>query len=180
MRTGVLLFVVAVSCAARPAETPGPVGSTATTTTASTTSDAAPTTPPPATSTPPAASTGAAGPSAAPSAAAPPASVSGGSVLVGDIPGTKKFNPKPIIEESKPAMVACYNKARAAKPDLSGKIKLLILVNGAGAVVKVDAEPGGTANDAVFLACLGDAFKTVPFPKPGGMATVVAPMVFRP
>ena len=177
MRTGLLLFAAAVSCGARPAETPGPVASTAaTTTTAPTTSEAAPTTPPPATSTPPAGSTG----TAAPSAVAPPAAASGGSVLVGEIPGTKKFNPKPIIEENKPAMVACYNKARAAKPELSGKIKLLILVNGAGGVVKVDAEPGGTANDAVLIACLGDAFKTVPFPKPGGMATVVAPMVFRP
>src|SRR5690348_9572025 len=104
MRTPVLLFAAAVSCGgSRPAETPGPAAATAaTTTTASTTSDSAPATSAPATSTPPATSTAAAptsGPSAA-SATQAPAPVSGGSVLLGDIPGTKKFNPKATIEEN--------------------------------------------------------------------------------
>jgi hypothetical protein len=77
-------------------------------------------------------------------------------------------------------MIGCYNKARASKPDLAGKLKLLILVNAAGTVLKVDAEAGGSANDQHLVDCLGDVLKTAAFPKPGGMATVVAPLVFRP
>jgi hypothetical protein len=109
-----------------------------------------------------------------------PAPPTGGSVLVGEIPSTKKFDPKATVEGSKPALVDCYNKARATTPDLSGKVKLLILVNGVGSVLKVDAEAGGSANDPKLVACIGEALKTVTFPKPGGMATIVAPLVFRP
>jgi hypothetical protein len=53
-------------------------------------------------------------------------------------------------------------------------------VNEAGTVLRVDAEPGGSANTPALVACIGEALKTTPFPKPGGMATVVAPLVFRP
>jgi hypothetical protein len=101
-------------------------------------------------------------------------------VLVGEIPSSKKFDPKATVEESKPALVDCYNKARAVTPALSGKVKLLIVVNAVGTVLKVDAEPGGAADDPKLVACIGEAFKTVTFPKPGGMATIVAPLVFRP
>jgi hypothetical protein len=101
-------------------------------------------------------------------------------VLIGEIPATKKFNPKPAIEEHKDALLDCYNKSRASKPDLSGKLKLLILVNASGQVLKVDAEAGGSANDPKLVECIGEALRPVPFPKPGGMATVVAPLVFRP
>jgi hypothetical protein len=108
----------------------------------------------------------------------PPAT--GGSVLVGDIAAAKKFNPKPTIEANAPALLACYNKVRGAKPALAGKIKLLIQVNEAGAVLRVDSEPEGSANDPALVACIGESLKTATFPKPGGMATVVAPLLFRP
>ena len=101
-------------------------------------------------------------------------------MLIGEIPASKKFNPKSAIEDHKDALLDCYNKSRGSKPDLAGKLKLLILVNGAGQVLKVEAEAGGTANDPKLVECIGEALKPVPFPKPGGMATVVAPLVFRP
>jgi hypothetical protein len=49
-----------------------------------------------------------------------------------------------------------------------------------GTVLKVDADPNGSANDATLVACIGEALKAVTFPKPGGMATIVAPLAFRP
>jgi len=61
-----------------------------------------------------------------------------------------------------------------------GKLKLHINVNETGTVLLVDAEPGGAADDAVLVSCLGDAIKGAHFPKPPGMATITAPLVFRP
>jgi hypothetical protein len=114
------------------------------------------------------------------STSTPPPPATGGSVLVGDIAVAKKFNPKPVIEASKPALLECYNQVRGAKPSLAGKLKLLIQVNEAGAVLKVDSEPGGSANDPALVACIGEALKNSKFPRPGGMATVFAPLLFRP
>jgi hypothetical protein len=119
--------------------------------------------------------------SSAPAATPAPAPIpTGGSVLVGDIPAAKKFDPKRAIEANSSAILDCYNKVRATKPDLSGRLKLLIEVNEAGTVLRVDSEPGGSANDPALVACIGEALKVVKLPKPGGMATVVAPLVFRP
>ena len=118
-------------------------------------------------------------PPAAP--ATPPPVPTGGSVLVGDINAPKSFNPKPMIEALSPQLVDCYNKARAVTPDLRGKVTLRIQVNEAGAVLSVDAEPGGHANDPGLVSCANDVMKaSAHFPKPGGAATVLAPLVFRP
>jgi pyruvate dehydrogenase E2 component (dihydrolipoamide acetyltransferase) len=104
----------------------------------------------------------------------------GGVVLLGDILAPKQFNPKPVIESLKPAMLDCYNQARAANPTLHGKLRLRIQVNEGGTVIGVDAEKGGTADDPALVACLGGALRQARFPKPGGVATVLAPMVFHP
>ena len=125
---------------------------------------------------PPAASAPAPAPASAPSAPLP----TGGAVLIGDIVAPPPFDPKSTLETLKPALLACYNKARQSNPSLHGKLKLRINVNEAGSVLVVDAEPGGTAGDPALVACLSDAIKAVRFSKPGGMATVTAPLVFRP
>jgi hypothetical protein len=115
------------------------------------------------------------------SAAAPAPVPTGGAVLVGDINAPKGFNPKPVVESMKPQLVGCYNKARATHPELHGKITLQIQINEAGAVLSVEAPPGGHAYDATLVACIGDAMKAdAHFPKPGGAAIVNAPLVFRP
>jgi hypothetical protein len=105
----------------------------------------------------------------------------GGSVLIGDINAPKSFNPKPTIAALSSDLVDCYNKARAVTPDLRGKVTLRIQINEAGAVLSVDAEPGGHANDPGLVSCVNDLMKaSAHFPKPGGMATVLAPLVFHP
>ena len=73
--------------------------------------------------------------------------------------------PAPIVDPSLPE----------APADLA-----YIVVNEAGNVVNVEADQEGSAYDASLVACIGDALKAAHFPKPGGMATVTAPLVFRP
>ena len=139
----------------------------------------------------PASSASAPDPAASPPSASPstplaspstsPVVPTGGSVLIGEINAPKSFNPRPTVEALSGQLVDCYNKARAADPDLRGKVTLQINVNEAGAVLSVDAAPGGHANSPSLVMCIGDVMKaSAHFPKPGGMATVNAPLVFRP
>jgi hypothetical protein len=117
----------------------------------------------------------------APTPALAPAPVSPGSVFLGDISAPKSFAPRPILEAFAPQLLACYGKARATHPELRGKVTLHVHVNEAGAVLSVDAAPGGHANDPTLVACIEDAMKAgAHFPKPGGMAIVDVPLVFRP
>jgi hypothetical protein len=104
----------------------------------------------------------------------------GGTVLVGDIVAPKGFDPKPTIDGMKGPMLGCYNKARAAHPDLAGKLSIRITIGEGGAVQSVDANPGGHANSPDLVACRGDALRSAKFPKPGGTAIVTAPLVFHP
>jgi len=128
---------------------------------------------------PPDPSAAASTPLAAPST--PAVVPTGGSVLIGEINAPKSFDPRPTVEALSGQLVDCYNKARAADPDLRGKVTLQINVNEAGAVLSVDAAPGGHANSPSLVMCIGDVMKaSAHFPKPGGMATVNAPLVFRP
>jgi hypothetical protein len=120
-------------------------------------------------------------PAASASASTPGPVPTGGVVLVGDINAPKGFDPKPTIDQLKPQMVDCYDKARAAHPDLRGKVTLQIQINEGGAVLNVDAAPGGHANDPALVACISDAMKAgAHFPKPKGTAIVNAPLVFHP
>jgi hypothetical protein len=155
-----MLVVALASCGSStpPAATPAPASS-----------DAATTSP-----------AGSAAPAAADSAFSAPVPT-GGSVLVGEINAPKSFNPRPTLEALSTQLVDCYNKARAADAALRGKVTLQINVNEAGAVLSVDAAPGGHANSPSLVMCINDLMKaSAHFPKPGGMATVNAPLVFRP
>lgn len=104
-------------------------------------------------------------------------------MLVGDINAPKGFDPKPTIVKMQQQLVDCFNQARATHPELRGKVTLRITINEAGTVNGVESDPnaGGHANDPTLVSCISDAMKqSAHFPKPGGMATVVAPLVFRP
>lgn len=94
--------------------------------------------------------------------------------------GASHFDPKPTLDAAKHNLLACYDKARQANPGLRGKLKLVITVNEAGAVTRVDGETGAPAYDPTLIACIGEALKAAHFPKPPGLATVTAPLVFRP
>jgi hypothetical protein len=119
--------------------------------------------------------------SAPPSAATPPAPLpTGGTVHVGDVVAPPSFDPKPTLAAAKPQLLPCYNQARQNNPSLHGKLNLRIHVNETGAVLLVDAEPGGSAADPTLVSCIGEAFKLLAFPKPGGMATLIVPLVFHP
>jgi hypothetical protein len=117
----------------------------------------------------------------APSATAMEPATAGDVVLIGEIAGTPKFDPKSTLDGAKADLLECYRKARAVHPSLRGKVTLRIVVNEGGHAVNVEAEPGGTANDPALVACIADALRSnVTFQKPGGSATVIAPLVFHP
>ncbi len=129
----------------------------------------------------PRAATQAPAPSSAPAGNAPTGPVpTGGSVLVGDVVAPPSFDPKSTLDSAKPRLLSCYNQVRQTNTSLHGRLKLRINVNEAGTVLRVDAEEGGSANDPALTSCVGDAIKALRFPKPGGMATILVPLVFRP
>jgi hypothetical protein len=103
-----------------------------------------------------------------------------GSLLFGDIAAPKNFDPKPALDAATPALLSCYADARVAHPDLRGKLRLQVIVNEVGNVVGVSADPGDKAYDADMLACMSKALRAQKFPKPGGTATLLAPLVLRP
>lgn len=164
-----LLLLLLASCASAPAATPvAPDVPSAPSSSPSAESSA-----PPATSSAPADATA--------SAPAPGPVPAGGSVLVGDINAPPTFDPKPTIVALKPQLLGCYNQARAGNPSLHGKLTVRILVNEAGVGLSAEADPGGHAYDPVLVKCIDGVVKAgVKFPKPGGTATVSAPLVFRP
>jgi hypothetical protein len=129
---------------------------------------------------PTAAGSTAATPSAA--VAVPEASVevTGGSVLIGEIAAPKKFNPAPTLAALVPDLLSCYRRVRGSIPTLRGKLNLRVIVSEVGAAQAVAAEPGGGANDPTLVSCLGEALKGATFPKPGGTAIIIVPLVFRP
>lgn len=90
------------------------------------------------------------------------------------------FDPKSTLDGAKPRLLSCYNQVRQTNTSLHGRLKLRINVNEAGTVLRVDAEEGGSANNPALTSCIGDAIKALRFPKPGGMATILVPLVFRP
>jgi hypothetical protein len=115
--------------------------------------------------------------SASTSARAP----TGGDVFIGEINAPKSFDPKPTLDSMRGELLSCYNAARAQSPALSGKLTLRIQVSDAGAVLAVQADPAGRAYDLGLVSCINDAMKaSARFPRPGGTATISAPLVFRP
>ena len=100
-------------------------------------------------------------------------------MTVGDIVGPPTSDANATLTALKPAFLHCYNETRTLFPDIHGKLTLRLRLNEAGAVTATESEPGGRANDPGLLACIGDALKTTTFPKPGGIATITVPLVFR-
>jgi hypothetical protein len=161
-----LALLVLAACASKPGPAPSPAP------VASASADAPP-------AVPDAPASASAAPTAAPVPSGPPPT--GGSVMVGDINAPKNFDPKPTVVGLKPKLLDCYNQARATNPSLHGKITLRIAVNESGITNGVDADQTSPAYDANLVSCIDTMMKaSAHFPKPGGMATVAAPLVFRP
>jgi hypothetical protein len=101
-------------------------------------------------------------------------------VRIGEIAATPQFDPRATLETLRPDLLACYRKALATNAAIRGKVTLRIQLAESGAVLRVDAEPGGQAGDPGLIGCIRDDFKAnARFPKPGGSATVLAPLVFH-
>ena len=126
------------------------------------------------------ASASAPAPASASAPAPAPARPTGGSVLFGDIAAPKGFDPKATLEAASPAILSCYADARATRPSLRGKLRLRFVVNEGGRVISVDADAGEPAYDAALVDCIGRVLRETPFAKPGGTATILAPLVLRP
>lgn len=106
----------------------------------------------------------------------------GGVVVIGQINAPKSFDPRPTLVTLQPKLLDCYNQTRASRPDLRGKLTLHIVVNEGGQALSADADATGAAYDAGLVQCIEGVLKAAgpKFPKPGGTATVNAPLVFRP
>jgi hypothetical protein len=100
-------------------------------------------------------------------------------VIIGDIAAPKQFNPKPTVDALQTQIGDCYNQVLANNPAVHGKLALRVQVNEAGTPIAVEAAPGGAADDPALVACLSTVIKGATFPKPGGLATVLVPMVFH-
>lgn len=100
-------------------------------------------------------------------------------VRIGEIAAAPQFDPQATIETLRPDILACYRKALATNATIHGKVTLRIQLAESGAVERVEAEAGGPASDPGLIGCIRDDFKAnARFPKPGGSATVLAPLVF--
>ncbi len=100
--------------------------------------------------------------------------------MFGDIASAKSFDPKATLNGLQDQLLACYNKERGAKPELRGKLRMRAIVNQAGAVVNAEPEEGGLSKETGLVDCVTVTLKAATFPKPGGMATVSIPLLFRP
>lgn len=119
------------------------------------------------------------GPGGSPPPPAGAARLGRADVTIGEIPGTPKFDPHATIEALRPNLLACYRKTLEANGSIHGKVTLRIHVAESGAVLRVEADPG-PANDPGLVSCISDDFKAnAHFPKPGGTAVVVTPLVFH-
>jgi hypothetical protein len=119
------------------------------------------------------------GPGASPPAPAGVTSVGRVDVTIGEIPATPKFDPHATIEALRSNLLACYRKALEANASIHGKLTLRIHVAESGAVLRVEAG-AGPANDPGLVRCINDDFTAnAHFPRPGGTAVVVTPLVFH-
>jgi len=119
--------------------------------------------------------------SATPSLASASTPDNDGTVVIGAMAATGHFDPKSTLDDLRPDLMACFRRVHASNPAIHGKVTLRIQVDEAGLVLNVDAHPGGPANDPALIACIRDDFKAnAHFARPGGSATIVAPLVFHP
>jgi hypothetical protein len=102
-------------------------------------------------------------------------------VVIGAIAAAGHFDPKSTLDDLRPDLMACFRRVHASNATLHGKVSIRIQIDEAGEVLNVDAQPGGPANDPALIACIRDDFKAnARFARPGGSATIVAPLVFHP
>ena len=73
----------------------------------------------------------------------------------------------------------CFAAAKAAKPELGGKLMLEFTIDGAGKVVDVKNEAGSTVNDPGLTTCVTDKARAWPFPATRDGQPMTLPYTFN-
>ncbi|HEY2516591.1 MAG TPA: hypothetical protein VGI39_37230 [Polyangiaceae bacterium] len=111
-------------------------------------------------------------------AAPPPAAPADAPAAPAPLPAAPKDPDMAAVEAARPSLRACYDKARAANPQLTHAIvKLTMRVEPAGQVSTVDLEYTHRFDEA-SKGCLRDAAFAIKMP-PGDARKVVVPMTFE-
>ena len=84
-----------------------------------------------------------------------------------------------VVKANEAALVSCYNRARAKKPGLKGKVVMKWRIGLDGKTFKVLVE-STTLNDKSVEDCLRRQLEAAHFPKPkGGMCQIRYPFRFN-
>jgi hypothetical protein len=84
-----------------------------------------------------------------------------------------------MFEQNADRFEACWAPVLKAQPGERGKLSIRFIVSSEGKVTKTE-EVSSTFRDANLSACVQKVIAALPWPPPGGTATVVLPLVFRP
>jgi hypothetical protein len=110
--------------------------------------------------------------------------VAGPTTTVGTIQEAGGYAADAIHKAIEPAMGRvreCYAQALAAKPELSGSVKVGITIGASGEVLEVSSA-GSSLNDAKMQTCVLKNINGLTFPEPAGgkRVKIVYPLVFSP
>ena len=86
-----------------------------------------------------------------------------------------------VLKRYSKRFVHCYSKSLARNPDLSGAVKVRIVISQEGTVDAVSVK-GTTLRAKAVEDCVVGEIKYIRFPKPrgGGQVETIVPLVFRP
>ena len=86
-----------------------------------------------------------------------------------------------VIRQNLAQFRACYEKGRATKPDLAGRVVVRFKIDASGNVTQTESTAGTTLPSPSVVACVVDAFKPLVFPRRQASTVIVNyPIVFAP
>lgn len=87
-----------------------------------------------------------------------------------------------VIRQNDASIRACYEKGRAAKPDLAGRVVLRLRIDASGNVTSAESTARTTLPSPSVVACVVAAIKPLVFPqmRGGGLVVDNYPIVFAP
>jgi hypothetical protein len=84
-----------------------------------------------------------------------------------------------FFDQNKAKLEDCWAQVLKAQPHERGKLSIRFIVSSEGKVTKTE-EVSSTFRDANLSQCVQRAIASLPWQPPGGTATIVLPLVFRP
>jgi hypothetical protein len=85
---------------------------------------------------------------------------------------------KALVTDALPKLRECYLTALKGAPALRGKMMVRFVANESGKITNIEEAASTTQNPALF-DCVKGIIAAIPFPKPGGTATVMLPIKFK-